>query len=360
MNPPLSSTFAPDSPYRRLAKSLDSLPNRFPPAQDDSDLRLLARLFTPEQAGLAAELQPELETPAQISQRSGRDLHNIAALLKEMSQKGLVASGKTEQGRFGFGLLPFVVGIYENQNERMDVEMAHLFEDYFMHAFGGSLEIKPQVHRVIPVHESISNTMEIQPFESVSNLIDRSQAWGVIDCICRKQKALIGQACKHPVDVCLIFAGTPDAFAGSTTVRPLTRQGAYQTLRRAAQAGLVHCVSNNQNNVWYICNCCTCSCGVLRGMADLGIANVVARSSFVNRVDEDLCIGCGECLDACQFNALSVDSVAQVQEIRCAGCGVCVQFCQQGALRLEHRPGESAPPASEEDWRSARQATFPG
>jgi Na+-translocating ferredoxin:NAD+ oxidoreductase subunit B len=359
MNPLPSPTFAPDSPYRRLAASLDSLPNRFPHAPDDSDLRLLAWLFTPEQAGLAASLLPELETPTQISQRLGRDAQETTILLKEMSLKGLVATGKTEAGRLGFGLLPFVVGIYENQNERMDSEMARLFEDYFQHAFGRALEIKPQVHRVVPVQESIPNTMEIQPFESVSNLIDRSQAWGVIDCICRKQKALIGQACKHPVDVCLIFAGTPDAFAGSTTVRPLTRQGAYQTLRRAAQAGLVHCVSNNQNNVWYICNCCTCSCGVLRGMVDLGIANVVASSPFINRVDENLCTGCGECLDSCQFNALTVDGVAHVQAVRCAGCGVCVQFCQQGALHLERRPDESTPPASEEEWRSARRSTLP-
>ena len=249
------------------------------------------------------------------------------SLLKEMSQKGLIATGKTTQGRLGFGLLPFVVGIYENQNERIDIELAQLFEDYYLHAFGAALEIKPQVHRVIPVWESIPNTMEVQPFESVTGLIDQAQAWGVSDCICRKQKALIGQACEHPLDVCMILGDTPDAFACSSTIRPLSREGSYQTLQRAARAGLVHCVSNNQHNVWYICNCCTCSCGILRGMVDLGIANVVARSPFVNQVDEDLCTGCGECLDACQFNALSIDGVAQVQEVRCAGCGVCIQFC---------------------------------
>jgi hypothetical protein len=64
------------------------LPNRFPPAQDGSDLRLLAGLFTPEQADLAAALRPELETPAQISRRLARGPHETASLLKEMSQKG--------------------------------------------------------------------------------------------------------------------------------------------------------------------------------------------------------------------------------------------------------------------------------
>ncbi len=349
-------TFEPDSPYRRLARSLDALPNRFPPAEDGSDLRLLAKIFTPEEAALAAELLPGLETPAQISSRVGRSQQETGSLLKEMSKKGLVAMGKTAEGRLGFGLLPFVVGIYEAQMPRLDAEMAQLFEVYYKQAFGSALKVKPQVHRVIPVKVSVKNTLEVRPFESVTALIDRAQAWGVIDCICRVQKALVGQPCGHPVDVCMILGDKPEAFSGSAGIRALTRDGALQTLERAAQAGLVHCVSNNQRDLWYICNCCTCSCGVLRGMVDLGIANVVARSAFVNRVDETLCIGCGDCLDACQFKALTLEDVVHVEETRCAGCGVCAPACPQGALGLERRPGESEPPVNQEDWVAARNA----
>lgn len=127
MNPSLIPTFEPDSPYRRLARSLDALPNRFPPADDESDLRLLAKLFTPEEADLAANLQPRPETPAQIAARLGRDARELMPMLKEMSKKGLIAFGKTDEGRPGFGLMPFVVGIYEAQGERIDAEMARLF-----------------------------------------------------------------------------------------------------------------------------------------------------------------------------------------------------------------------------------------
>ena len=84
-------------------------------------------------------------------------------------------------------------------------------------------------------------------------------------------------------------------------------------------------------------------------------AKVLKKARYV---DENKCTGCGECLDACQFNALSIDGVALVQEVRCAGCGVCIQFCEQGALRLERRSGETVPPVSEEDWRSARRETL--
>jgi ferredoxin len=355
MNPQILPVFDAQSPYRRLAATLDALPNRFPPAGDESHLRLLAKIFTPEEAGLAADLHLELETPSQISERLERDLRQTSNMLKEMTQKGLITLGKTPQGRLGFGLMPFVVGIYEAQINRIDAEMATLFEDYYQKAFGRSLEIRPQLHRVIPIGESISNTMEVHPFESASGLVAQAQAWGVVDCICRTQKKLIGDPCPHPVDVCMVLSDKPEAFAASQEVRALTQAEALQTLQRATDAGLVHCVSNNQRDLQYICNCCTCSCSILRGMAEMGIANVVARSAFVNQVDEDLCIACGECLPACQFNALTLDDVLHVQETRCVGCGLCVPLCPQEALHLERRPEEAAPPVTEDDWRAARK-----
>ena len=156
----------------------------------------------------------------------------------------------------------------------------------------------------------------------------------------------------------MVLSEKPEAFAGASTVRALNQDEAMAALKRAADAGLVHCVSNNQRDLWYICNCCTCSCGILRGMAELGIANVVARSAFINRVDESLCAACGVCLSACQFNALTIDSTAQVLDVRCVGCGVCVRVCPQGALGLERRSGEAFPPVSQEDWRAARQSTL--
>jgi electron transport complex protein RnfB len=345
-------------PYKRLAEQLDALPNGFPATKDGSELRLLARLFTPEEAALAAQLCPTLETVEQIGLRTGRKTEELRIQLKGMSRRGLIAAGRVE-GALGFGLMPFVVGIYEMQAGSLDAELASLFEDYFQHGFGETLRIKPQVHRVIPVFESIRNTMEVRPYESAADLVDGAQSWGVLDCICRKQKALIGQPCEHPVDVCMILDQRPDAFTGGGAVHPVSREEALATLQRAAEAGLVHSVSNNQQGVSYICNCCTCSCGVLRGMVELGIANVVASSAFINQVDETICNGCEDCLDACQFNALAMDGgVVQVSAVRCVGCGVCVLDCSTGALGLVRRPEEEIMqiPETVTQWRAARAA----
>jgi len=347
-----------DNPYQRLAQRLDSLPNGFPPTQDGSELRLLACLFGPEEAELAASLRLSRETPEQVASRTGCDPEQVRLMLKSMARRGLISAGRVEDG-VGYGLLPFVVGIYENQIGRLDAALALLFEDYYKKAFNGILGVSPPVHRVIPVGESVRVDLEIRPYESAAQIVANAQAWGVLDCICRKQKALIGQACQHPIDVCLAMSSKPGAFDHSSDLRAVTQDEALETLQRAARAGLVHSVSNNQRGNWYICSCCTCSCGVLRGLVELGIADVVARSPFVIQVDEARCSGCQDCLDACQFGALSLEGiVARVDARRCTGCGVCVLTCAEGALGLVRRPEAEieAPPLSEDDWRLARAA----
>jgi len=354
------------NPYQRLAQRLDALPNGFPPAPDGAEQRLLAKLFTPEEANLAAGLRLTLETPAQIAERLGRadteagaealDVRTLQERLKSMVRKGLITAGRTEKG-LGYGLMPFVVGIYEAQAGHIDAELARLFEDYYHQAFNQVLAVSPSVHRVIPVGESIPLDLGIEPYESARQIVESAQAWGVLDCICRTQTALIGQGCHHPVDVCMALSQKPGAFDHSSVVRPQTRQQALETLQRAAAAGLVHSVSNVRQEVSYICNCCTCSCGILRGLAEMGLPNAVARAGFVSRVDASRCIGCESCLPACQCGALSLQAfVIQVDHLRCTGCGQCVTHCESGALRLVRRPPSEIQvvPQAEMDWKTQR------
>jgi electron transport complex protein RnfB len=344
--------------YKQLAEQLNALPNGFPSTDDGREIRLLAKLYTPEDAELAALLSPSLETVEEIAGRTGRDDGELRNQLKGLSRRGLIEAGRKD-GTLGFKLLPFVVGIYEMQVGTMDAELARLFEDYFQSAFGKMLSVKPQFHRVIPVYETVRNSMEVRPFESASEIVNSMQSWGVLDCICRKQKALIGEGCEHPLDVCMIMDQRPNAFEKSTTIRSLNQDEAMGTLRRAAEAGLVHSVSNTMEGMYYICNCCTCSCGMLRGMAELGIANVMVSSAFVNQVEEMICNGCEDCIKTCQFKALSMDDMlAKVDTVRCTGCGVCVVACSTGALGLMRRPDEEVLPIPQThaDWDAQRAA----
>ena len=347
----------PPNPYQLLARRLDSLPNGYPPSPDSLEIKLLERLYTPQEAELASLLRLTLENSRQIAERTGGDHQEVRDMLKSMAKRGLINAGRIEGG-LGYGLLPFVVGIYEMQVESLDAEMAQLFEQYYQQSFGSVLNIEPAVHRVIPVGESVQVDMQIRPYESASDIVKNASAWGVVDCICRKQKALIGDPCDHPVEVCMMLNQNAGAFDNSSYIRALTLEEALDTLQIAAEAGLVHSVSNNQHGESYICNCCTCSCGILRGISELGIANAVAKSAFVNTVDEDLCLACEDCLEYCQFNALSMDFTAQVDQLRCVGCGVCVQACPENALILVRRPEQEVVPVpgSKSEWMQQRAA----
>lgn len=347
----------PPTPYQLLAQRLDSLPNGYPPSQDGLEIKLLERLFTPQEAQLAAQLRLTKESSQQIAERTGGNPKEVRDMLKSMAKRGLINAGRVEGG-LGYGLLPFVVGIYEMQVNTLDTELAQLFEQYYQQSFGNVLKIEPAVHRVIPVGESVQVDMEIHPYESVADIVNSAKAWGVVECICRKQKELIGDPCGHPIEVCMMLNQKPGAFDDSSYIRALTLEEALDTLQIAAEAGLVHTISNNQRGSSYICNCCTCSCGILRGISELGIANAVAHSAFINTVEEDLCIACEDCLEYCQFDALRMDLIAQVDQLRCVGCGACVQACPENALILVRRPeGEAAPiPVSKSDWMEQRAA----
>lgn len=52
-------------------------------------------------------------------------------------------------------------------------------------------------------------------------------------------------------------------------------------------------------------------------------------------IDQELCTGCGECIDACAVTALNTIGGNVVwSEDDCTGCGVCVDACPESALTL--------------------------
>ncbi|MCP4538133.1 MAG: 4Fe-4S ferredoxin [Chloroflexi bacterium] len=343
--------------YRKLAQRLDAIPNGFPPTESGVEVRLLEKIFTPEEAEIASVMRLTHEPAADIAARLGLDPKKAYRTLKKMTRKGQIRVEKGE-GALGFGLMPFAVGFYEEQLPRLDEEMASLVEQYFQEIGGGSIaQSIPAVHRVIPVEEAIPFDLEIFPYERATAMLEEAKAWAVRDCICRVQRGLIGKACDHPVESCLVFAEVEGVFDHSKLDRALTKEEALSILRETEKSGLVHSTGNYRDGHHYICNCCTCCCGVLRGVAEFGVPTAVAHSDFGAVVNVEECIGCKDCVERCQFGALAVpEDVCEVDSVRCVGCGVCTMVCPTDALSLKRRPkGETPPlPTNNDEWLDLR------
>lgn len=329
--------------YRTLAQKLDALPNGFPATQSGVELRVLAKLFAPHEAALAAIMTAHPEPVAEIAARAGLEATEAARTLEGMAERGLVARQRVKD-EWRYHLRPFVVGFFESQLPRLDVELAALVEAYYIETGGAFAPDAPPVHRTVPIGEVVTEGLDVAPFESATALIESSLSWAVQDCICRKGQHLLGKGCDRPVQNCLAFAPVEGVFTNDGTLRVITKDEALAILREADEAGLVHTVGNYRRGVHYICNCCTCCCGVLRRVAENGRPSAVARSAFRAQVDETLCAACGTCIERCQFGALSLGDVTVVDAVRCIGCGLCVSACPTEALRLVRRPEEEIEP----------------
>ena len=82
-----------------------------------------------------------------------------------------------------------------------------------------------------------------------------------------------------------------------------------------------------------ICNCCSCCCLTARDCLIFPVANA---TNYLASIDQDLCVGCGTCVEKCYNKAvyLNDDNKAERMEEYCVGCGVCAYFCPENAISL--------------------------
>jgi Pyruvate/2-oxoacid:ferredoxin oxidoreductase delta subunit len=118
----------------------------------------------------------------------------------------------------------------------------------------------------------------------------------------------------------------------------ISQAEALAILEQSEEVGLVHTVSNVMEGVGYVCNCCGCCCGILRGITDWGVENSVAYANYYAVIDPEFCANCGNCIERCQVGAISEgDGVSVVDRARCVGCGLCVTGCPNEVARLERK-----------------------
>lgn len=339
--------------YKQLAEKLDGLPNGFPSTKSGVELKILRKIFTPEEAEMALKIRPVPETAEAIAGRLGKPLEEMQKILDHMVRRGQIGSAKMKSGQV-YMLVPFVVGIFEFQLEHLDKELADLVESYAPHLMTTLGKHGPSLMRVIPLNIQIDAEHQVHPYEDLRKIMEKAKSFQVVECICRKEQALQGNPCKHSVEVCLGFSNHEGAFDAYPRGRRISREEALEVLAKADEEGLVHCTYNVQKGQMFVCNCCSCCCGILRGIKAFDAPHILAKSNYVAAIDQETCAACGVCADErCPMDAIGEDAESySVKTDRCIGCGACIATCPTESITLVRKPEseQDQPPSNVVDW----------
>jgi Na+-translocating ferredoxin:NAD+ oxidoreductase subunit B len=339
--------------YRRLQERLDELPVGYPATDSGVELRILRRLFTPEEAELALLLNAVPETAEKIRHRlPGRSVKELERILDRMVEKGAIFGGRmlARGGAKRYSRAPLVIGMYEAQVDKLTKELQQDFEQYGREGFAGTLlGARTKQMRTVPVNARFVPDRLVGQYDDARRMIEEGEGpWAARNCVCRQGKDLLGEPCRQTSSrrVCLTIGGAARAAVASGEGRALTREETLALMDQAERDGMVLQPSNARDPV-FICFCCGCCCGMLRAAKQFPRPAEYLQSNYHAVVDAGLCSECGTCHERCPMEALhSGDGATAVDLDRCIGCGVCVPTCPTDAVRLRAKARETVPPKS--------------
>ena len=331
--------------YYKLGERLNEYPVKYPLM--DEFLDILQEYYTPDQAALGATIPKGTHLARDLAKQLSRDEQELIASLESMADNGLIFTAKTDAGETEYSLTPFVPGVVEFQlmkgtdteHDRKTARMMHDFSKTLEGLWFEALkdpemakQFVPQAPaRTITVQKELPPGTEIYPFEKLAELVDKEESFAASACYCRHHAYLVDEPCKLedvPERACLSFGKTADFVADRQFGHRISKEECLQILKEAEKAGLVHNANNNVGGLGFFCNCCGCCCGFLKMLREHDVKAMLALSNFQLAIDEETCTGCGDCIDRCQMEALSLEGeVVTVRIDHCVGCGNCVSVC---------------------------------
>lgn len=326
-----------DVVYKKLAAHLDDLPGGFPSTESGVELKILKKLFSPEEAALAVKLTLIPEEAYVIAHRAGENIDKVKEKLHEMSRKGLIYSIEKPGKAPLYMAAQYVVGIWEFHVNDLDEEFVRLSNEYFPYLVDADAwKASPQL-RTIPVSRSLDPGHHSLPYEDAATLVKGHRRYAVAECICRKEHKLVGKGCEKPMEACLVFDTAADYYLRNGLAREIDEAETLKILEEGERAGLVVQPSNSQKAI-NICLCCGCCCQVLIAMKKHPDPAELFSSAYIVEVDADECVGCEVCIGRCQMEALTMnEGVVSLEQKRCIGCGLCVTTCPTKALNLKRK-----------------------
>ena len=280
----------------------------------DPEYRILDPIVDDDMCSVMMRMRLETDFSAEdLAKKTRKSLDFVQTQCDKLVKAGVIRT-RVRSGVLCYYYPIWVPGIMEgilSNREQCDAhpELGACFEEYTRIRVGmlaPMLGNGVNFMRVMPVMSAIENDTHKASYDELSTLIEKAWAISVGPCSCRRSRRLMGEGCGHlEEDMCLYLNDNAISFSKNGEHRLITKEEAYEILRRAEDNGLVHEVNQSLgfDDVTAICNCCGCSCYALR-IAELFRSPNGVSSNFIARVDKDKCVACGQCVENCQTNAV--------------------------------------------------------
>ena len=147
--------------YRALQRRLDLYSVGFPATGSGIELRILEKLFSPNDAALFLEMSPKLSTAREVARRTSANEADTAGRLEDMAGRGLLFRSR-RGGEARYAAIPFVHGLFEFQVKDLDRELALMVEQYHAEAFDRAFaSVGGMFLRTVPVRQSIDASHQV-------------------------------------------------------------------------------------------------------------------------------------------------------------------------------------------------------
>ena len=265
---------------------------------------------------IAAGLRKE-RTAGWLAAKVGKTVAEIQPALDNLVYYGVFRRVfNKELGEDTYYMQIFAPGILEMMvnNQKLMAEhpeVGRAFEEYTrlrMQALGPLLPDGYGLMRVIPVESALEGIPGVTEDERLSYYLNKYDLFSVSPCSCRASRTLLGDGCGHLAeDMCVQMGKGAEHYIRTGRARQISREEAYEILKRAEDNGLMHDIPNIEGvgETSAICNCCSCACFGLRAGMMFGARDAI-RSNFVAEVDEAKCVACAQCVEVCPGNALKL------------------------------------------------------
>ena len=366
--------------YAKAVKAINSASGT-PLGVSDTTINILKFIVPEEYLDLIIAFRKrKSQTMDQLKEISGMSEEEILKSVEFLAKKGLIMNQPNRTGLMVFRLMPFInVGVFEytfmNKLEYSDweKELANFFQklreesqsrilDNYDYVINTILPNIRPIDRTIPFTENKETGNEIEivvneeletpeekilPSQDVKEIINKFDNIAVGHCYCRHHKDLLGHSCTQTDlrENCFSFGKSARYTTEQGFARMISKEEALEILAKSEADGLVHKAYHPNMDFKReedsICNCCADCCGQWSSIT-------VNLSNYVSQVNQELCVGCGTCVEKCPTGSLELNDEGKSQKVgeRCIGCGICAAFCPENAISLveNERVVRLAPP----------------